>query len=47
MNIHGQLNLERDGNHRLAAARRAGVSVVCVKIDGRNAERLRREHGAT
>jgi hypothetical protein len=39
---HGDLILRRDGNHRLAAARRAAVETVKVNLDDRDAARLRR-----
>lgn len=44
--VHGELLLSRDGNHRLAAARRAGVTHVLVRLDARDAEKLRAVHGA-
>jgi len=37
----GTLQLSRDGNHRLAAARAEGVAHVWVRIDRRTAYRLR------
>ena len=37
----GTVQLNGDGNHRLAAARAAGVPSVWVRIDRRNAHRLR------
>jgi hypothetical protein len=37
----GWLALDRDGNHRLAAARLAGVNSVLVRIDTRDAHRVR------
>lgn len=37
----GWLALDRDGNHRLAAARLAGVGSVLVRIDTRDAHRVR------
>lgn len=42
INKHGELHLEGDGNHRLAAARLAGVSHVDVIVDARNGPRLRK-----
>lgn len=35
-----ELRLEKDGNHRLAAARAAGLPSVEVSIDGRDRDRL-------
>ena len=40
LNRHGALLLDADGNHRLAAARVAGVAEVEVAVDSRNVERL-------
>lgn len=37
----GRVKLKRDGNHRLAAARQAGLREVLVCIDARDLHRLR------
>lgn len=36
----GTLKLDRDGNHRLAAARLAGIETVLVSLDERDVHRL-------
>ena len=38
--LRGELVLSRDGNHRLEAARRAGVESVPVRVDARVADAL-------
>jgi hypothetical protein len=40
MNLHGQILLNRGGNHRLQAAREAKLAVVLVNIDDRDVARL-------
>ena len=40
LNKHGQIRLDRDGNHRLQAAREAGLEVVRVELDARDVARL-------
>jgi hypothetical protein len=39
---HGAMRLDYDGNHRLAAARLAGLSHVDVIVDARDAALLRK-----
>ncbi len=46
IDAHGALALSRDGNHRLEAARRAGVPEVWVRIDARAAARVCERYGA-
>lgn len=47
MSVHGTLSLDRDGNHRLAAARSAGVETVRVRIIVGMEAQLRKRYGAT
>jgi hypothetical protein len=45
MDLRGRLDLDRDGNHRLAAARLAQLSTVAVSIAASQGSALRSRHG--